>query len=267
MPGMPYNLERGPYLAMLEDLINRDPARCLESLRDADRPVTALLRDMPVVIDGGPYENTVLLADHIDRDWFGIRRDTQDETPMSRYWSYWTGDAEGIVRETIVRAIEIALGIDHGADASGSTPHRWHVSLLTACGIRWFEGWVSWRRVGPDPGGGHVLVFLLTPTHGKPAEPTLLRPTPTAAGHPGAPYAINPTRADGDQGLWAVGTVLERREDPDSASGQWVAPGSFPRPHLGPTYVGEGEIVVVAPPEAQGGVLPEGRPYQVEVAS
>ena len=31
MPGMPYNLERGPYLAMLEDLINKDPVRCLES--------------------------------------------------------------------------------------------------------------------------------------------------------------------------------------------------------------------------------------------
>ena len=25
MPGMPYNLEQGPYLAMLEDLINKNP--------------------------------------------------------------------------------------------------------------------------------------------------------------------------------------------------------------------------------------------------
>jgi hypothetical protein len=38
--------------------------------------------------------------------------------------------------------------------------------------------------------------------------------------------------------------------------------GTFPRPHLGPTYLGEGGIVVVVPPETQGGVLPDGRPYE-----
>ena len=258
---MPYNLERGPYLAMLEDLINRDPVRCLESLRDPTKPVTALLREMPVAIHDGPYGNTADLADHIDRDWFGITPDAHDGPPVSRYWSYWQGDAQGIVRETVVRAIEIALGIDHGADAGASTPHRWHVSILTACTVRWFEGWVSWRRVGPEAAGGHVLVLLLTSTHGKPAEPTLLRPTPTTKGRPGRPYAINPPRAEGDQGLWAIGAVFERREDPDPVSAEWVAPGSFPRPHLGPTYFGEGGIVVVAPPESQGGVLPEGRQY------
>jgi hypothetical protein len=250
---------------MLEDLINRDPVRCLESLRDPAKPVTALLREMLVTIPAGPYGNTAELADHIDRDWFGIRPD-QEGPPISRYWSYWEGDAQGIVRETVVRAIEVALGIDHGGDATGSTPHQWHVSILTACTVRWFEGWVSWRRVGPEPAGGHVVVLLLTPTHGKPAEPTLLRPTSTTTGQPGPPYAINPARADGDQGLWAIGAVFERRDDPEPVSAQWVKPGSFPRPHLGPTYFGEGGIVVVAPPESQGGVLPEGRPY-AEVGS
>ncbi len=167
------------------------------------------------------------------------------------------------MRETIVRAIEVALGLDHD-EAVSADPLRqqWHVSLLTACGIRWFEGWISWRRVGQRPDGGHVTVFLLTPTHGQPAEPTLLRPTASSAGRPGDPYLVNPPRAEGNQGLWAVGAVLERRIDPESTSAQWVAPGSFPRPHLGPTYEGQGEIVVVAPPETQGGVLPGGRPYQ-----
>lgn len=263
MPGMPYNLERGPYLAMLEDLINKDPVRCLESLRDPDKPVTALLRDPAVGIDGGPYADTARLADHIDRDWFGIKPGAPNDDGTSHYWSYWRGDAQGIVRETIVRAIEVALGVDHGGTVPDGHRQQWHVSLFTACGIRWFEGWVSWRRVGVEPGGGHVVVVLLTPTHGKPAEPTLLRPTAlSSADPPGAPYAVNPVRSDGDQGLWAVGAVLERRLDPEPVSGQWLPPGRFPRPHLGPTYVGEGGIVVVAPPESQGGVLPDGRPYE-----
>jgi hypothetical protein len=259
---MPYNLERGPYLAMLEDLINRDPWRCLDSLRDQQKPVTALLRDPPVPIAHGPYRDTAGLADHIDSDWFGIKPDGADANPTSRYWYYWRGDAQAIVRETMIRAIEVALGLDHGESARTAASRRWHVSLLTACGIRWLEGWISWRQVGPEPDNGHVVVFFLTPTHGKPAEATLLRPTASAPGEPHRPYAVNPTRAEGDQGLWAVGTVLERRVDPAPTSAQWVKAGQFPRPHLGPTYVGEGGVVVVAPPEDQGGVLPEGRPYQ-----
>ena len=107
-----------------------------------------------------------------------------------------------------------------------------------------------------------MVVFFLTPSHGRPAEPTLLRPTATTSRHPGPPYAVNPARAEGKQGLWAVGTVLERRDDPEPASAQWLPLGQFPRPQLGPTYIGEGDVVVVAPPEDQGGVLPEGRPYE-----
>ena len=136
MPGMPYNLERGPYLAMLEDLINKDPVRCLDSLRDPDKPVTALLREPAVTIHGGPYADTGRLADHIDRDWFGIKPGAPDDDGTSRYWSYWRGDAQGIVRETIVRAIELALGIDHGAAVPDGPGQRWHVSLFTACGIQ-----------------------------------------------------------------------------------------------------------------------------------
>jgi hypothetical protein len=263
MPGMPYNLEQGPYLAMLEDLINRDPQRCLRSLRDPEKPLTDILRHPAINIQGGPYQTTAQLADHIDTDWFGIKPDSPEPTGTSRYWSYWRGDAQGIVRETILRAVEVALGLDHDEPLGAGEPRqRWHISLLTACGIRWFEGWISWRRVSNAAEGGHVVIFLLTPTHGKPAEPTLLRPTSSAPGTPGAPYQVNPVRAEGDQGLWAVGALLEQRHDPEPASARWVSPGTFPRPQLGPTYEGRGEVVVVAPSETQGGVLPDGRPYQ-----
>jgi hypothetical protein len=259
---MPYNLERGPYLAMVEDLVNRDPLRCLDSLRDPEKPVTALLRDFVVPIQGGPYADTSKLADHIDHDWFGIRPDSPDHEGISRYWEYWEGDAQGIVRETLVRALEVALGLDHDEVAEGATLRRWPITILTVCAIRWFEGWVYWRRVDTEPQGGSVVVLILTPSHGKPAEATLLRPTVSSPARPGEPYAVNPRRAEGDQGLWAIGEVLERRADPEAASSQWRPVGSFPRPRLGPTYVGEGGVVVVAPAEAQGGVLPDGRSYE-----
>jgi hypothetical protein len=258
---MPYNLERGPYLAMLEDLINSDLVRSLEYLRQPDKPLTGIMRDRLAPIEGGPYTDTARLADHIDRDWFGIPAGGSDEQGVSHYWGYWRGDAQGIVRETLVRAIEVALGVEHDQPADGGT-RRWPVSVLTACTVRWFEGWVTWRKVAEGAGGGHVLVLLLTPSHGKPAEATLLRPTASSPGRPGEPYTVNPKRADGDQGMWAIGAVLERRADPESASAGWRPAGSFPRPHLGPTYEGEGGVVVVAPPESQGGVLPTGRAYQ-----
>jgi hypothetical protein len=268
---MPYNLEKGPYLAMLEDLMNRDPVRCLRSLRMIDQPVTALLRELNEEIPGGPHGTTAELADHIDQHWFGL--DSSPGEPSrgtSRYWSNWRGDAQSIARETLVRAIEVALDIEHGARPPRSPSRRWHISLLTSCGIRWFEGWVTWQRLGDAPEAGQVSVLILTPTHGKPVEPTLLRPLPAPEGapqrpafrHPGLPYSVNPRRAEGQAGMWAVGSLFEYRQDPVEPSGKWVGSGQFPRPRLGPTYVGQGDVVVVAPPEDQGGVLPGGRPYK-----
>jgi hypothetical protein len=271
MAVMPYNLEKGPYLAMFEDILNRDPVRCLRSLRNLDQPVTAMLRQAKSDIDGGPYRTTADLADHIDQHWLGIDPGTgQRDQGRSHYWAYWEGDAQAIVRETLMRAIEVALGMEHGARPPRSPAQRWHISLLTACGIRWFEAWLTWQRLGDDPGAGQVSVLLLTPSHGKPVEPTLLRPLPAngsskrpSSRRPGRPYAVNPTRAEGDSGMWAVGATLEFRQDPEAASGKWVGAGHFPRPVLGPTYVSQGAVVVVAPPEDQGGVLPGGRAYFV----
>ena len=89
--------------------------------------MTALLRDPPVPIDHGPYRDTALLADHIDLDWFGIKPDAGDESPTSRYWYYWQGDAQAIVRETMIRTIEVALGLDHGeAGRDAGRPHAVH---------------------------------------------------------------------------------------------------------------------------------------------
>ena len=34
-------------------------------------------------------------------------------TGATGYWRNWYGDAEGIVRETYTRAIEVSLGIPH----------------------------------------------------------------------------------------------------------------------------------------------------------
>ena len=38
--------------------------------------------------------------------------------PRTGFWHNWYGDAEGIVRETYIRAIEVSLGIPHEVPAS-----------------------------------------------------------------------------------------------------------------------------------------------------
>ncbi len=281
MPPMPYNLEKGPYLSMFEHLFNSSPqvlVQCLAYLRDEDHLVTGLLHDFEAPIPAGPYKSTKELAAHINEDWFGLRRDPhqvtgfdnlqepfdEDHHPTTGFWQYWYGDAQGVVRAALVRAIETALGLGHGDEITPDLepPRHWRLNLFTICGIRWLEAWVNWRKLGERPHDGVVTVLLLTPSHGRPADPTLLRRlTP---GRPGfAPYAVDPEQAAGDQGLWVVGTQRQRHAggSPALETG-WSGLGEVSVPGLGPTYVGDGEIVVVATPEAQGGVLPDGRPYE-----
>jgi hypothetical protein len=279
MPGMPYNVEKGPYLSMLEHLLNRDraqTARCLRSLRDTEKRVTDLLREFPTPIEGGRYRDTAALADHIDEDWFALApsssgRETADQGPadVHRYWYHWRGNAEGVVRETLIRAIEVALGLDHGQQVPDpgrdEAGRHWHVSLLTTCGFRWFEGWLTWQKLGDEPHSGHVTALFLTPSHGQESEPTPLRPTDSTPRKPGPAYVVNPLTAVGDQGLWVTASVLERRVDPEAGSSEWRPRGRFPKPNLGPNYVGSTELVTVQPPEDQGGVLPNGRSYGREV--
>jgi hypothetical protein len=281
VPAMPYNLEKGPYLSMFEDLLNRSPEqlyRCLQFLRDPARPVTGLLHEFTADIPAGPFPTTRQLAAHIDRDWFGLPADADrpygtgeaqppwsaDRHDTTGFWTSWYGDSHAVVRTLFIRACEISLDLAHGEEHPAGSAFRrhWPLNLFTICGIRWFEGWLNWRRLGDDPGAGLVTVLLLTPSHGKPANPRLVRHFSTdKRGH--APYALDPPSAQGDRGLWVVGLRDEVQvEQPPVLGRGWSSLGAIDLPRLGPTYVGSGEVVVVATPEGEGGVLPHGRDYQ-----
>lgn len=284
MPPMPYNLEKGPYLSMFEDLVNQSPDRmlqCLDYLRDPDHLVAGILHAFPAPIPAGQYPDTQTLAGHINSDWFGLRPNRKlpegfdnEQDPWdpetnrtTGFWDYWYGDSQAIVRAGLIRALETALGLDHGEELDpAALPGRrcWTVSFFTICGIRWFETWVNWRKTGEDPTDGMVTVVLLTPSHGAASQPSLLRRV-SLEKPGGPPYAVNPPGAAGDQGLWVVGALYEEHKNPPPATdSRWSALGEFAPPALGPTYVAAGDVVVVAPPESQGGVLATGRPYQEE---
>jgi hypothetical protein len=286
---MPYSMEAGPYLSLFESFFNDDRNRAvwaLGFLRELDakeepaHAVTDLFRRVPCetsCLTGAPAGQTTAqdLADFMDKDWFKkpatkskavdeVVANFKSEYTGGELWDYWYGNSEQIVRETLIRALEVSLGVDHGArpddDPDGQ---HWPIGLRAVCGLRWWEGWLSWRQIGTS---GYVDVIFLTPSHGYPARPVLLR----SKDRPG--YEVEPVKAQGKQGLWAVGALLEQKVDPPVPSDGWARQGDITMPGLGPIYIARGdpksgrETVTVSPPEGQGGVMPQGRPYIVDTS-
>jgi hypothetical protein len=331
MPGMPYHLEKGGWLEVLEDYLNGAPGR--------SEKILALLRDPQIrVSDTGflqspsldkdpDYETVPKRVGHLRRDWFGYvgedlvpeepqdpfldqlqrRLDAEDlgdlefggipadecqwqnvldfltaiaphahslrNWPVTGFWVQYFGNVEEIVRQTLIRTIELSLGLEHGEDVPSGGPRRvLPVELFWKCPQRWFEGWVTWRW-DETHGTGQVTTIFATPGSGKPvlqnpldgrdakASPSSL--VTTAGQIPVGPGPssgrANPGQAA--KGMWVV-THQHHLEMPDlpdhfpSASGDWAIP------EFGPTYVGLCDVVCVEPSEQDGGVNPYGRVYR-----
>jgi hypothetical protein len=329
MPGMPYHLEKGGWLSVLDDYLNGRPGRSaevLERLRDGATPVpeTGFL-DSPALDVDPDYSTVEERQAHLRTDWFGQHRadgaweaqapfldqlqaladrdvleDHQfrpipgDEDgdvaikafaeslaeaspslrnwPSTGFWVQYHGDVEGIVRETLVRAIEVSLGLDHDEPVPAGGPTReLPIELYWKCPQRWFEGWVGWRWDGAH-GTGQVTVLLATPGSGKPIleqpligagafEPTTTRVAPTGAvprwAAPADP-ATNPDQSA--KGLWVI-SHREHVQLPSIPGHGGTATGDWPIPEFGATYVGVGPVICVQPSEPDGGVKPYGRPY------
>ncbi|MGH9275340.1 MAG: hypothetical protein ACRDZU_11900 [Acidimicrobiales bacterium] len=262
MPGgMPYSLEKGPYFSVIEDFANGSSLRMLQSLRHLRQglPISDLPALDSTTLDAGPY-NTDQLADHVDRDWFGYVQSAtgalQPQPPWdpaynthTGFWVEWYGDSEAVFRETLSRALELCLGLDHGENPAGTAvPRHWRLELFWRCPIPWFEGWVTWRKHGKGRRDGQVTVVVSTPSHGHPVKNTPVRTGELAAGG----YALNPVTAPGDQGMWVVSQTYHRpwpkTVTEESGLGEWTFPTK------GLAYVSEGAVVVVAPPEREGGI-------------
>ncbi len=263
---MPYHVEKGAVFTIFESFLNDSTPMAVRVLRALRNPGYALQGSRffsDTTLTGRPPITGGTWAQHFTDDWLGPSRYPNHD--WTGYWIGYRGEVGEIVRLTLRRALEVALDVDHDAEAVPDTPERhWPIQILWHCGQPWFEGWVAWTD--RSAGGGDVTVLWATPGHyGGVVRRRLTAP----ATRQGRDYAENPVTMDtmtGERrrrGLMVVSHENHVRENPSegwraSLSGEWQVPTIV-------THVGEGPVITVAPSEAEGGVLADGRPFHEEV--
>ena len=264
MPPMPYYLEKGPFLSVLESYVNGSgsrSARLLRTLRiPRGSPGFTELWDLP------PFQSTTLqgkpppsYADDFRAKWCGMGPGQQGAT----MWLDYEGDVEGITRLTLRTALEVSLGVDADTTEVPESPDRhWPIECFWKCGQNWFEGWVAFRNGGAGPHDGHVSITFCTPSEG---SIILDRPADHPRVRQSADFAVNPTstRLGGVERKSGLMVVTHRHNRATPSFGMKVTPvGATFEVVLNPTkYVGRDGLVVVAPSEVDGGVLADPRPY------
>ncbi|MBX7160127.1 MAG: hypothetical protein K1X95_07535 [Acidimicrobiia bacterium] len=269
---MPYHLEKGPYLSVIESFADADEATLYDALVSLRNPASRLEEtggqagplSSPNV--ASPAFTNAALKAHVREHWLGhTEADVAGGWEQPAYgtvsqtgeWHQWYGDADAILRETFIRAAEVALGLAHGATLADprTAARRWPVEFFWKCPQPWLEGWVTWRRHGGGRRDGQVTVVIATPGNGAPVNSS---PVPAQPSKPNTPFKIDPKSATGEHGMWVV-THLHNEPaavQPLRASGR----GRWQEPVFGATCESTGPVVVVAPSEIYGGVLPGGRP-------
>jgi hypothetical protein len=268
MPGMPYHLEKGPVLSVLESYANggagasvtrhRNMKVVLDRLRDPTIDLTDVGGLDSTNLDGGatnPWPTFQDRATHIQQDWFGMTAAGPQAAfnpanpTRTGFWVSYYGDVESIVRETLVRALEVALGVDHGAPSAGATRY-WRIELFWKCPNPWFEGWVTWRSESATAATGQVTVIFATPGNGG-----WVYPDPRSGRNP----VVDPASSQTDRGMWIV---THGGHDPYVVSSSIeTKPGVLPIPTLGAFWAGTAPLVTVAPSFGDGGGRDGGLPY------
>ena len=272
MPGgMPYQLEKGPYFAVAETMLDfggsAEARYALLTLMRAGTNPDQLPTLDSTNLNVGPLSTADARRDHMDTHWFGKRRPSpaapwQVQPPLDQahpiptgFWHNWYGDADGIVAQTFIRAVEVSLGLEH---ESTDAPIRfWPIEIFWRCPAPWFEGWVTWRGTSD---AGHVTVHLHTPSHDQSA--LLLSPTRGAPDNTRHDYEYEPVACNMEKGMWVIAHE-QQQQLPYYAPINPTPPGEpWQLPTFGPFYFSHGPIVTVQPNEPDGGVRHSGRAYE-----
>ncbi len=276
MPGpMPYYLEKGPILSVLEDYANRGG-------RDGMIDLLLYLRDTTKrVVECGAFDTPSLdftipaTPFHPKQQWTGtlVKKHINEHWFNDNNLGWWVGckadNVEGVVRDALARAIEVALGVDHlsaptrTALESSARHHPWAIELFWKCGQNWFEAWGMWRH-------GVVTVMLATPAEDVGNDVVWMTPVAPPDGvSQSSPYELNPMALgrSGQQGMFVVAqrhNVAQGGYGATYVGGPEVASqrGAIAPPPAGTRYVSSGDVVVVVPAEARGGVLPTRRAWR-----
>jgi hypothetical protein len=258
---MPYVLEKGPYLSVLESRLS-DPAtraQILISLKTGAPLVDMIGFDSTTLVGDG---NTVdQRKQHFNNDWLGLNG--------QMFWVGYSGRPELILREAMTRAIEMSFGVEHGENGpppdNAATGRHWPIDVYWICQGPWFQCWVLWRETAP--GQGHVTLVMTTPAAiGYPLTSKITRPVNPADGpytspdyaHP--PETLNPPdRHTLEKGMWVIGHEDYVPAIVFSTGGRGGK--DIPIPTLGWRPVDPDHVECVSPAEKEGGVLDAPRQY------
>jgi hypothetical protein len=201
---MPYHLEKGRYLQLIEDTLNEG----IEAVVDNNSAVTfngllrrySMLKYMREVVarpcdpvngeepDGGMlmWPGTMKDADIgfpmfriMAEEWFGYRVRPDGTLDTQRHpnrptgmWDGYQGNVERILATSLIRAIEVSLGLKHDDPVpTGAPPRSWPIYFFLKCQQPFFESWVTWQCHSANRrAAGQVTVIWATPGHNHPVS-------------------------------------------------------------------------------------------------
>jgi hypothetical protein len=282
---MPYTLTRGPLLTLLENVLNPHDA-AEEAARDAvldalrhDVPLGDLVRNFLQPTQGVAIPQAPLDV-RLEQDWIGNGA-SGPPGEATGYWVGYQGDVEGVLREGLIRTIEVSLGLARHAEPAHAT-RSWPVQVHWKCPNPYFEVWVAWREHDDTARGGQVDVVIATPPDKAnrlttrplfpPAPPAGEAAVPTPLGDPTARPETDATATVGmwlvtherhrlglsDERIAVAGGVRLGFETERGMTGGLVGlpEGEWLVPTPSTFWVDEGDVVVVAPPSYAGGADP-----------
>lgn len=260
MPGMPYHLEKGPLLSVLDDFCNSGSharlATALKALRGGATLTGVGVFDSPNLYSPAfsfPYRNRAELITHFETHWLGYAPlNPATNGHQTGHWQFYKGPVEKIMRETLIRALELVLGVPHGGRDDAVNPSRhWTIDFWWKCPQPWFEGWVTWRNTaqgGKTDPGGKVTVIFATPSD----DGVVLR-NPLAEASPATAAVTNAS-----EGSWLISAARHH---------QALQVTVVPQPHgtlVFPTTftIDSDDVGTFAPHFGSGGAKNGGFPYQ-----